>query len=84
MSNRSSVVVLDPGHGGEDTRGASSSNRAVSASGLLERDLVLDLARRIRDRLGGRASVVLTRDSNRNLSLADRARVARAWPEARR
>ncbi len=76
MSNQSSVLVLDPGHGGAVPVGASSANRAVSASGLLERDLALDLALRVRDRLVSRVRVVLTRDSDCNLSLADRARIA--------
>ena len=70
-------MVLDAGHGGEAAVGASSPNRARSAGGLLERDLALDLARRVRDHLGSRMHVVLTRDANRNLSLSDRARIAK-------
>jgi N-acetylmuramoyl-L-alanine amidase len=76
MSSRLSVVVLDAGHGGDVSLGGSSPNNATAPSGLLERDLVLDLARRVRDHLGGSVRVVLTRDGNHNLSLADRARIA--------
>ncbi len=65
------VVVLDPGHGGND-KGASLPGRAV------EKDVALDLARALRselqDRLGVR--VILTRDGDSDVSLRRRAEVA--------
>lgn len=65
------TVVIDPGHGGDD-RGARG------ASGIEEKRITLDVARRLRalieTRLGVR--VVLTRDDDRRLSLDDRAAVA--------
>ena len=71
------TLLLDPGHGGATAAGASSANRGRSAAGLLEKDLTLDLARRIRDRLTQEHVVILTRDSDVNLTLAARADVAK-------
>jgi N-acetylmuramoyl-L-alanine amidase len=65
---KSLVVVLDPGHGGQDSGAMCGS--------VMEKDLTLDVARRAEMLL--RASgyhTVLTRDSDRYLSLADRAAV---------
>jgi N-acetylmuramoyl-L-alanine amidase len=64
------VIVLDPGHGGVETG-------ATGPSGLREKDLTLDLARRLRtvlERQG--ATVVLTRDEDRVLPLDDRTAIA--------
>jgi N-acetylmuramoyl-L-alanine amidase len=67
------IVVIDPGHGGRDP-GAT----AVSGS-IVEKDLTLTLARELRDRLveRGRVRVALTRDSDRYVTLDERAAVAR-------
>jgi len=63
-------VVIDPGHGGEE-------QGAVSGSGLKEKDLVLDIARRLRDRLQGMGyAAALTRDEDQRLDLDSRAAVA--------
>jgi N-acetylmuramoyl-L-alanine amidase len=66
------VVVLDPGHGGLDP-GASSR------SGTLEKDVVLAFARAVKENLEAtqRYSVLMTRDSDSFISLADRVRFAR-------
>lgn len=64
-------VVLDPGHGGHDggTRGPS---------GLLEKDLVLDVAKRlgalIEERMG--SEVVFTRNDDTFVPLEERTRIA--------
>ncbi len=71
------VLVLDPGHGGAVAAGGSSPNNASGPDGALEKDLTLDLSRRVAALVQGRATVVLTRDGDRNLSLTDRARIAR-------
>ncbi len=66
------TAVLDPGHGGELTG-------AVSPQGDLEKDLTLQIARRVKKRLeamGGR--VVLTRAADARVPLANRAAVANA------
>jgi N-acetylmuramoyl-L-alanine amidase len=67
------IVVIDPGHGGRDPG-------AVSVSGeVAEKQLTLALARELRDRLveRGRVRVALTRESDRYLTLEERAGVAR-------
>ena len=66
------IIVLDPGHGGRaDVAGSTADHPYLQ--GLSEKDLTLQLARRIRDRLSPTATVLLTRDSDANLSLASRA-----------
>ncbi len=65
------TIVLDPGHGGHDTG-------AIGPTGLMEKDVVLDLAFRLRrllqDRLGVR--VLMTRTEDEFVSLADRSAFA--------
>jgi len=66
------IVAIDPGHGGEDPG-------AVGPSGLREKDVVLAVALKLRERLnavpGMRA--MLTRDADYFVPLADRVRKAR-------
>ena len=66
------VVVLDPGHGGEDPG-------ATSVDGLYEKDLVLEMARELRTLIerSGRYRVVLTRDGDEFIRLRDRIAAAR-------
>lgn len=72
------VVVIDPGHGGTTRVGGSSPNNATGPSGLLEKTVTLDLAFALRTALQVRgATVLMTRDSDVNLGLANRAHVAR-------
>ena len=64
------VVVVDPGHGGSD-RGA------IGDSGTPEKDLMLDLARDLRQQLRRLDfDVVLTRDDDRDLEPEQRAEAA--------
>jgi N-acetylmuramoyl-L-alanine amidase len=66
-------IVIDPGHGGKDPG-------ARGVGGILEKDVVLAVARRLRDdlqRLPG-IDVVLTRDSDVFLSLEERTARANA------
>jgi N-acetylmuramoyl-L-alanine amidase len=63
-------VVIDPGHGGQE-------DGAVSPSGLKEKDLVLDIARRLRDRLRAAGyAASLTREDDHGMDLESRAAVA--------
>lgn len=72
------VVVIDPGHGGATKVGGSSANNATSPSGLLEKDLTLAVARHAETALVERGHRVrMTRTTDVNLGLADRAAVAR-------
>jgi N-acetylmuramoyl-L-alanine amidase len=69
-SARFRTVVIDAGHGGDD-------HGARGPKGLLEKDLVLDLARGLAARLGGQGlSVVMTRDADRFVTLDERTRLA--------
>ncbi|MFO1310623.1 MAG: N-acetylmuramoyl-L-alanine amidase [Burkholderiales bacterium] len=70
------VIVLDPGHGGDRAAGGSSSNRSRGPNGLLEKDVALDIAKRVASALSGEAEVRLTRHGDVNLPLSERAAVA--------
>ena len=67
------IVLLDPGHGGEDP-GAPGVSGTVR-----EKELTLIFSRELRDLLAkrGRVRVALTRDSDRTLTLEQRAAIAR-------
>ncbi len=68
---RCRTILLDPGHGGRD-------HGATGIGGLREKDVALDLARRVRLRLVNRGyRVHLTRDADREVSLAGRVAEAR-------
>ena len=77
MSNELKTIVIDAGHGGHGKVGGSSGNNAVGANGLVEKDLTLDIARRTATVLKDSANVVLTRNADVNLSLIERADIAR-------
>jgi N-acetylmuramoyl-L-alanine amidase len=66
------LVVLDPGHGGIDTG-------TKGPGGVEEKDIVLDFAKRLRDRVekAGKYRVLLTRTDDTFVPLADRVRIAR-------
>jgi N-acetylmuramoyl-L-alanine amidase len=66
------VIIIDPGHGGIDPGAAASG-------GVVEKDLVLAFAQRLRRKLeaDGRYKVLMTRDQDVFISLGDRVRTAR-------
>ena len=60
------MVVLDPGHGGQDT--------GAMCGGMLEKDLTLDVAQRLDRRLRAAGlSTLMTRGGDNYISLAERA-----------
>ena len=63
------IVVLDPGHGGKDTG-------ITSATGILEKHIVLKLARMTAELLNDRYYPLLTRTTDTRLSAADRTAFA--------
>ncbi len=66
-------VVLDAGHGGRDTG-------AVGPTGLKEKDVTVDVARRAASALGAEGlQVMLTRGDDRFVSLEERAAMANAF-----
>jgi N-acetylmuramoyl-L-alanine amidase len=70
-SLRAHVVAIDAGHGGKDTG-------AIGPTGLLEKDVVLDVAQRVRELLvktGVR--VIMTRETDAFVELQERPRLAK-------
>ncbi len=67
------TIVIDPGHGGRDPG-------AIGYQGLKEKDVTLDIARRLRDKLEaeGDYRVVLTREDDSAINLRDRVTKAKA------
>ncbi|MEK8029852.1 N-acetylmuramoyl-L-alanine amidase [Ideonella sp. DXS29W] len=70
--NRLIVVAIDPGHGGEDPG-------AIGPSGLKEKDVVLQVALQLRDRLNAKPGMraMLTRDADFFVPLHERVAKAR-------
>lgn len=68
------LIVIDPGHGG-------SQEGASSPAGLLEKNLALDLAKRVKERLESAldATVLLTRDGDARLHLDERVTFANRY-----
>lgn len=65
-------IVIDPGHGGHDTG-------TISPSGMREKDLVLDVAFKLRAYIKHKypdIEVILTRDSDRFVALEERTAIA--------
>jgi N-acetylmuramoyl-L-alanine amidase len=63
------VVVIDPGHGGNDSG-------AKGPAGIQEKTVTLNLARSIADQLKTRCRVVLTRSDDYRLDISERTAVA--------
>ncbi len=66
------VVVLDPGHGGNQPG-------TIGVTGVVEKTVTLAIARLVRDRLeaSGRYRVVMTRSDDRRVELDERVRISR-------
>lgn len=79
------IIVIDPGHGGTDNQPGSSSNNATShTSGILEKELALDIGLKARTAIHALRSgqnqnlrVHMTRDDDSNVPGAERAFVGR-------
>lgn len=70
--NAFSTVILDPGHGGQDSGG--------TGNGLREKDLTLDTALKLRDELRrAGVRVVMTREDDRFIELDDRVAFANRY-----
>ena len=67
------TIAIDPGHGGEDPG-------AIGPGGTMEKEVVLAIARRLRDRLAAESNwrVLMTRDGDFFVPLATRVRKAAA------
>jgi N-acetylmuramoyl-L-alanine amidase len=67
------TIMIDPGHGGADSG-------TIGRSGTKEKDITLDIARRLKERLEktGRYTVLMTRDRDVTLPLNRRVEIAKA------
>lgn len=66
------LIVLDPGHGGTDPGAVGNE--------LKEKDLNLDIAKRVKKYLGDyQVQVQMTREDDRTLALNERAQLANDW-----
>ncbi len=65
------VILIDPGHGGEDM-GA----KALGKSSMKEKDLTLQIATRIQEKLSRKHISYLTRSIDRTVTLVERAEMA--------
>ncbi len=67
---KNKIIVIDPGHGGLDT-GASRGN-------VLEKDLTLDIALKLRECLKemGMKNIIMTRSTDKTLTLDERVQIA--------
>lgn len=73
---RAPIIVVDPGHGG--------AQEGAAGPGFLEKELALELSKKLRKQLQERlgATVLLTRERDASVSLADRvAQANRARPD---
>ena len=70
--DRRPLIVIDAGHGGVDTG-------TQAASGELEKTIVLDFARALRERIekGGKFRAAMTRDDDTFIPLGERVQIAR-------
>jgi N-acetylmuramoyl-L-alanine amidase len=71
----SKVVLIDPGHGGEES-GAVGHLDPKNSRRIFEKDLALRLGKKIREELSKSTSAYLTRSLDRAVSLQERADLA--------
>jgi N-acetylmuramoyl-L-alanine amidase len=66
------TIMIDPGHGG-------SATGTIGKMGTKEKDITLDIAKRLRDRLKkyGKYNVLMTRENDISMPLNDRVELAR-------
>lgn len=74
VTRKKRIVVIDPGHGGDDPG-------AVGLGGTQEKDVVLKISRRLRDKLNKRGGyrAFLTRDGDYYVSFSKRLKIAREY-----
>lgn len=69
-NNKIDIIVVDPGHGGED-------EGAIGPTGTKEKDINLSISKKLRKLLEDAGfEVILTRDDDRFITLSDRTKIA--------
>ncbi|KMW58758.1 N-acetylmuramoyl-L-alanine amidase [Candidatus Rhodobacter oscarellae] len=72
------TIAIDPQGGGENSIAGSHPSQVAAPNGLVDKDLILQIALEIEKVLEGRGMrVAMTRKSDRNLAKAKRSQVAR-------
>ena len=75
QKNNSLRVILDPGHGGEDSG-------AIGVNGIYEKDIVIQVAREVirlhKELYNSRLEIYLTRYTDTLISLADRTKLVKS------
>ena len=73
-SNSKKIIVLDPGHGGQDPG-------AIGYSGVYEKNITLAMGRELKAMLDktGKYKVYLTRNTDKFIPLRDRVKIARRY-----
>ncbi len=75
VSSQAKVVLIDPGHGGEES-GAVGKLDEKGTRKIFEKDLSLRLAKKIKEELSKHTTAYLTRSLDRLVSLQERADLA--------
>lgn len=72
--NAKKIIVLDPGHGGQDPG-------AIGCSGVYEKNITLAMGRELKELLdkSGKYKVYLTRNTDKFIPLRDRVKIARGY-----
>jgi len=68
IANKPFVVVVDAGHGGEQS--------GVSSNGILEKDISLAISKLLESHQNASIKIILTRDVDKNVKLEDRMNLA--------
>lgn len=72
----SQIILIDPGHGGEDCGAKSSITIKKLKNDICEKDITLSISQKIQEKLSKHYQTFLTRSIDKNLSLEERARLA--------
>lgn len=75
-SSHSFVVLIDPGHGGEESGAVSHYKEGSKNITIFEKDLSLELAKKLKSLLDKKFTTYLTRSFDRTVSLEERAEMA--------
>ena len=78
MSTHAKVILIDPGHGGEDcgAKGKIWEKQKKELRVVCEKEITLGISKKIQELLKGSHRVYLTRSVDREISLDERARLA--------
>ena len=76
FTGHSQTILIDPGHGGSDCGAKAQVKMNGQTRTICEKDLALQIAKRIKEHLDDDFKVFLTRSVDRDISLQERADIA--------